>query len=131
MKNEQKFTYHTGGKTICTPQKAIPVKDCLEEGKRLFGPDPLDWRFQCPICGRVYTAREHMEAGSSGPNSAYQECIGRYLKAGPFDPKKGNENGCDWCAFGLFGTVGKGLIVEAEDGSVVEAFRFAEGEQDG
>lgn len=51
MKNEQKFTYHTGGKTICTPQKAIPVKDWLEEGKRLFGPDPLDWRFQCPTTG--------------------------------------------------------------------------------
>ena len=68
-----------------------------------------------------------MEAGSSGANSAYLECIGRYPKAGPFNPKNGNENGCDWCAFGLFGTVGKGRIVEAEDGSVVEVFQFDEG----
>ena len=125
MKSEQRFTYHIGVMSIKKKKKAIPVKDWLEEGRHRFGPDPLNWRFQCPVCGRVYTVLEHMEAGSSGPNSAYQECIGRYLKAGPFNPKNGNKNGCDWCAFGLFGTVGKGQLVEAEDGSVVEVFQFA------
>ena len=60
------------------------------------------------------------------PQQSYLECIGRYLEAGSFDPRKGNENGCDWCAYGLFGTAGKGRLVEAEDGCVVDVFQFAE-----
>ena len=125
--NSDKKTYKiSAGRQITTSEAPTPVTDWLEEGKRLFGPDPLDWRFVCPICGRVYTAREHKEAGSDGPNKAYLECIGRYLEAGSFDPRKGNENGCDWCAYGLFGTAGKGRLVEAEDGCVVDVFQFAE-----
>ena len=124
-----KKTYKTGGGKFITTDKApTPVKDWLEEGKRLFGPDPMEWRFVCPICGRTYTAREHQAAGSEGPNSAYQECIGRYLKAGSFNPRAGNKNGCNWCAFGLFGTAGKGRLIEAPDGTIVEVFQYAEQE---
>ena len=69
--NSDKKTYKmSAGRQITTSEAPTPVKDWLEEGKRLFGPDPLDWRFVCPICGRVYTAREHKEAGSDGPNKA-------------------------------------------------------------
>lgn len=124
-----KETYKTrGGKSITTATKPTPVNEWLEEGKRLYGPDPLNWKFRCPICGRVYTAKEHQEAGSSGPNSAYQECIGRYLGAGSFRKENGNANGCNWCAYGLLGTAGKGRLVESTDGIVVEVFRFADEE---
>lgn len=122
-------TYKTrGGKSITTSKRPTPVSEWLNEGKRRYGPDPLDWKFMCPICGRVYTAREHQEAGSSGPNSAYQECIGRYLGAGSYSKGKGNTNGCNWCAYGLFGTAGKGRLIEDQDGSVVEVFCFADEE---
>ena len=122
-------TYNTyGGKKITTLTRPTPVSEWLEEGKRLYGPDPLNWKFRCPICGRVYTAREHRDAGSSGPNSAYQECIGRYLGAGSYRKEQGNKNGCNWCAYGLLGTAGKGRLIEAADGTVVEAFRFADEE---
>lgn len=123
MDGERK-TYKTpGGKIINTSEKPITVSEWLDEGRRRFGPDPLDWKFQCPVCGRVYSVREHKEAGSSGPNSAYQECIGRYLGAEHF--RGDNRNGCDWCAYGLFGTLWKGQLVQAEDGTIVEVFRFA------
>ena len=51
------------------------------EGERRFGPDLMKWRFKCPICGNVATPedfRQFKDAGAN-PNSAVQECIGRYL----------------------------------------------------
>jgi hypothetical protein len=35
--------------------------------------------------------------------------------------------GCDWAAYGLFQTLGKGRVVIAEDGSEVPVFDFAPG----
>lgn len=117
------------GATIGTQEQATPAKEWLEEGKRRFG-DVRNWKFKCPICGREYTVEEFMAAGGEGPNSAYQECIGRYLHAGPFKKETGNENGCNWCAYGLFGTAGKGRLVLAEDGTAIEVFRFAGEEEE-
>ena len=39
----------------------------------------------------------------------------------------GDGLGCDWAAYGLFGTLGKGRSVTTEDGNVVEVFDFAPG----
>lgn len=124
------YTYKLGsGVTITTERKATPVADWLAEGKRRFGAVP-DWKFKCPVCGREYTITEFMAAGGDGPNSAYQECIGRHLHAGPFKSESGNANGCDWCAYGLFGTAGKGRVIIAEDGDAVEVFCFAGEEEE-
>ncbi len=119
--NEYKL--HTGA-TVKTDRKPTPVKEWLDEGKRLFGPDVKKWRFTCPMCGKTYSVEEFMQAGGEGPNSAYQECIGRYLHAGPPNGKDGNPDGCNWCAYGLFGTAGKGRLIEADDGTIHEAFHF-------
>ena len=118
------YKLHSGA-TVKTDRAPTPVKDWQNEGRRLFGNDVRKWRFVCPMCGKEYSVGEFMEAGGDGPNSAYQECIGRYLHAGPPDKEKGNPNGCNWCAYGLFGTAGKGRLIEADDGTIVEAFHFA------
>ena len=41
--------------------------------------------------------------------------------------------GCNWAAYGFFGTMGKGRTVIMEDGKKVEVFAFAgeEGEENG
>ena len=67
------------------------AEEWREEGKRRFGPDPEDWKFVCPKCGRVNTGEEFKAAGAK-PDSMYCECIGRWDKS----------KGCDWAAYGLF-----------------------------
>ena len=112
------------GAIIKTDRAPTPVKEWLDEGKRRFG-DVRNWRFKCPMCGKEYSVQEFVDAGGDGPNSAYQECIGRYRHAGPPNGKDGNPDGCNWCAYGFLGTAGKGRLIEAEDGTVVEVFHFA------
>lgn len=112
------------GATVETDRVPTSVKDWLEEGRKRFG-EVKNWRFKCPMCGKEYSVQEFMDAGGDGPNSAYQECIGRYRHAGPPNKETGNPDGCNWCAYGLFGTAGKGRLIEAEDGMIVEAFHFA------
>lgn len=114
------------GAVVSTDRAPTPLGEWLEEGRRLFGPETKDWRFKCPMCGKAYSIREHLEAGGKDANNAFQECIGRPRKAGPPDKEKGNPDGCNWCAYGLFGTLGKGRLVQAEDGTIVEVFNFAE-----
>jgi hypothetical protein len=46
------------------------------EATRLFGQLPLQWKFQCPICGNVQTGAEFKARGAE-PERAYRECIGR------------------------------------------------------
>lgn len=66
------------------------------KGKKLFGDDVFKWQFKCPNCGHVQTPEDFRKFKKDGanPNSAYQECSGRY---------SGSKDGeCDWASFGLF-----------------------------
>jgi len=106
------------------------IEEWRAEGKRLFGDDYRDWRYVCPACGRINTGREFEVAGAA-PNDSYSTCIGRHngkgvkgiaLKKGAPPP----ETGCDWAAFGLFGTLGAGCVVVNDEGIETEVFSFAE-----
>lgn len=115
------------GARVSGDRKATPASEWLAEGKRFFGDNVRQWRFKCPMCGKVYSVQEFIDArGKGGPNGAYQECIGRYKGAGSPGAQDGNPNGCNWVAYGLFGTCGKGRLVQADDGSVIEVFHYAE-----
>lgn len=78
--------------------------------------------FVCPACGKVTTIKEHMEAGGR-PDHAPQQCIGRTTGLGSKN-QKDIGYGCNWTAFGLFGTLGKGREVVFPYGNVVEVFDF-------
>lgn len=97
------------------------------EAVRRFGDNPENWKFVCPACGRINTGREFREAGAT-PNDMYQTCIGRHN--GNMRPAskgaKEDGKGCDWAAFGLLGTLGKGDTVVVEDGKEIDVFAFAE-----
>lgn len=96
----------------------------LEAGRR-FGRDPLSWRFVCPRCGHEQTALDFVRLDAE-PKRVYTECIGRALPADQARARFEDGPGpCDWAAFGLLGTLGKGRLVLAEDGSSVEVFDFA------
>ena len=113
------------GRTIATDREPTPVQEWLDEGTALFGKDIHRWRFQCPMCGKVYSVQEFVAAGGD-VNGAYQECIGRYHGAGSPGSQDGNPDGCNWAAYGLFGIPnGKGRLVKTPDEKITEVFDFA------
>ncbi|MHC1723068.1 MAG: VVA0879 family protein, partial [Aminipila sp.] len=105
--------------------KVMTHAEWIEEGKRRFGQDFLNWKFQCPMCGHVASIQDFKDAGADNPNCAYQECIGRYT--GKDSPKEGDFSGCNWAAYGLFGIPnGKGVLVVDENQIGTEVFDFAD-----
>lgn len=104
--------------------KVYTQEEWMQEGERRFGKDFLKWRFKCPMCGHVARIEEFKAAGAKDPNSAYQECIGRYTRKG--SPNKGDYSECNWAAYGLFGIPKGGVIVLTEEDEGQHIFDFAE-----
>lgn len=110
-----------------TPAR-LTIAEWKAEGKRRFGENTDEWKFVCPACGhvaRVIDFKPYADKGAN-PDSAYQECIGRYTDAGA--PEKGKQP-CNWAAYGLFRI--SGHDVELEDGSITPVFAFAAPEPQG
>lgn len=95
----------------------------LAELKNRFGEDVMKWSFKCPACGKVSTMQEFKDAGAE-PNDSYQTCIGRFTGKG--SPTKDSKEGCNWAAFGLFGTLSGGDVIITEEGKEVPVFSMAE-----
>lgn len=98
------------------------------EGEKRFGPDYLNWKFVCPICGNVAKVSDYKDAGAKDPNSAYEQCIGRFLpKSDSFRAfPSGNEKRgkpCDYAVYGLFRIPG---VIVIDEGKELLAFDFAE-----
>jgi len=116
-----------------------------------FGPDPMDWAFECPACGDIATGGDFRAALAAAAdvgepytrrdgspvlasNLLGQQCIGRIT--GALDPArwkgwqrrggktfpKWRQRGCDWTAGGLF--CGPDFIV-LPDGEVIPCFAIA------
>ena len=126
----RKIKLHTGAyiEVDDEKKKVMTQSEWMEEGKRKFGEDFKNWKFQCPMCGHIASIKDFKDAGADSPNCAYQECIGRYTGQG--SPKEGDSSGCNWAAYGLFGIPNeKGIIVIADDDGIgTECFDFAESE---
>ncbi|MEG0775461.1 VVA0879 family protein [Clostridium sp.] len=103
--------------------KEYTLEEWKAEGVKRFGEDPTGWKFKCPACGRINTGIEYNELGAN-INSMYSECIGRINGKGSDEKNEGN--GCDWAAFGLLGTLSKGVMVQSPSGEMIEIFDFAE-----
>ena len=60
--------------------KRVSLKEWMDEGRSLFGPDMLKWKFICPSCGNVQTPEDFRPFKNKGaqPDSARFNCIGRY-----------------------------------------------------
>ena len=124
---KKKIKLHTGASVEVddTKQKVMTQEKWIQEGKRKYGEDFMNWKFRCPMCGHVASIKEFKDAGAANPNCAYQECIGRYQGKG--EPQRGDSSGCNWAAYGFLGIPnGKGIIVIADDGVGIECFEFAD-----
>lgn len=106
--------------------KKQTLEEWKAEGTELFGPDVINWKFVCPACGKVSSGQEFKDAGAE-PDDMYQCCIGRFngnMRPASKETKRDGE-GCDWAAFGLFGTLDSGRFVIAPSGKEVNIFDFA------
>lgn len=83
----------------------------LAELRKHFGPDTMQWAFQCPNCRDTATGAEFRDALAAHPRTdphthtavtariiLGQECIGRTL--GALTPE-GTDRGCNWAAYGM------------------------------
>ena len=64
----------------------------------------LGIRAICPVCGKVQTPQDLIDAGAGKDFEEVEKdfmfsCVGRFNKAGPF--KGDNSKGCDWTLGGL------------------------------
>lgn len=124
---ERTIKLHTGANLTIDDEKkkVMTLEEWRKEGKKRFGEDIMKWKFVCPMCGHVASVQEFVDAGAEDPDSAYQECIGRYIGKG--SPVSGDASGCNWVAYGFFGMPnGKGIIVIDEKNIGTECFDFAE-----
>lgn len=80
------------------------------------------WRMLCPACGNIASPDDFKKLGAD-PQRAAQECIGRAMT--PRVHLEPGKTPCDWAAFGLFKTLGKGMHVKFDDDTTVETFEFA------
>ena len=99
------------------------LEEWKAEGTKRFGKNIEDWKFICPACGKISSGREFKNAGAE-PDDIYTNCIGRFTGKG--SPQKNSKDGCNWAAYGLLGTLGKGDIVKLPDGTEIEVFKMAE-----
>jgi len=119
----------TAGCTAANPPgiKRYTLAEWQAEFEHLLGvkdPSADDVRritFVCPRCEETHSVGEfadHLEAQGklSGwdPSDAAQKCYHRFVADGV----------CDWCAFGLFKTLGKGAVIVHPDGHETDVFAF-------
>lgn len=108
------------------------VDEWLAKGAELFGTNILNWAFICPMCGKISTGKDFKDLGVD-PNHIYNTCIGRYNGKGisglSFKGDTPPEFGCDWAAFGILKTFGRGDIVIKDDHEI-NVFKFAPQQQE-
>jgi len=84
-----------------SPERSFSsLDDWRKEAVRLFGSDPMKWRFICPSCGHIATVQEWKDAGAPEGAVAFS-CVGRWLvkKEEAFQKGKGP---CNYSGGGLF-----------------------------
>lgn len=107
-----------------TPPPIITHAAWIAEATRLFGADPLGWRFKCPVCKHVACVKDWKDAGASEGAVAFS-CVGRWLPKAEkaFDGKKVTVGPCDYAGGGLFRL---NPVRVDHDGTIHEVFEFAE-----
>jgi len=112
--------------------RKIDRADWLKEGEERFGEDVFDWKFVCPNCDHIQSARDFRELHDLGlfkgsPDIAFFACIGRFdtrippAKVGTLgDPR-------EYCNYTLGGLIplNKTIVVDP-DSTEHNVFEFAE-----
>ena len=103
--------------------RTITSKEWRSEGESLFGPNMMDWKFICPVCGHIAAGHDWKAAGST-PNAIGFSCVGRWLDS-KRDAFEGKGNGpCNYAGGGLF-KMNPVTVTPDDGGEPITMFEFA------
>lgn len=97
-------------------QTTMTRDEWMQEGRRRFGDDVMNWRFVCPACGHVAAAKDWKDAGAPEGAVAFS-CVGRYAgcQREAFGKGAKEKGPCNYAGGGLFAI----NPVEVNDAGVV------------
>lgn len=100
----------------------LTIDQWRRRAAELFGDDPFDWRFRCPVCGHVAAGRDWQRVGANQGEVAFS-CVGRHI-AGSRRAIGGIGPGpCDYAGGGLFALNPQPITMPG--GQTMMAFEFA------
>lgn len=111
-------------------ERTMTMDGFLAELEAQGVPKTGDYAFRCVMCNTVQSMRSFVRAGATPDTAEAQvgfSCVGRHTDAGPWDPKdaeRAKVPGCDWTIGGLFGSLGRGVVV-MRDGRSHPRFHLA------
>jgi len=88
-----------------------------------FGPDPMKWRFVCPVCKHVASVEDWKKAGAPKGAVAFS-CVGRWIEGSAEAFTRNQKGPCSYAGGGLFKL--NHVVVTMPDGSEHQTFEFAE-----
>lgn len=108
---------------------AITIADWRAKAVRLFGADPLQWRFVCPVCNHIASVQDWKDAGAPAECAGFS-CVGRWIPGSrpafhgePVQSSK-STGPCTYAGGGLFRL--NPIKVLLEDGKTIDVFAFDE-----
>jgi hypothetical protein len=102
------------------PLDPMTVVEWRTEAIRRFGPDPLNWRFACPVCHHVASVSDWKAAGATEGEAAFS-CVGRWT--GGRQAFGEGTGPCNYAGGGLFRLNPQPVI--DEEGKTHHVFAFA------
>lgn len=97
-------------------------EEWVAEATRLFGANPLQWRFVCPSCGYEASVADWRTAGAPVESAGFS-CVGRWTGASDSETFQRKGGPCWYAGNGLFRI--NPVTVRMPDGSSISAFAFA------
>lgn len=61
----------------------MTIQEWREEGKRRFGKDYMDWKFECPMCGHIASIRDFKEAEPKAQTVPARSALEDIREGGP------------------------------------------------
>jgi len=107
--------------------RELTHNEWIGEAQILFGTDPAQWAFRCPVCKHVATVQDYKNAGA--PEGAVGfSCIGRWMDKpeNAFDVPAGEtaqKGPCNYAGGGLIRL--NPVTVAFPDGGKRQVFEFA------
>jgi len=83
------------------PKVYNSLRDWRKDAKDLFGEDPSEWKFICPVCGHIATVKDWKDTTAPSGAIAFS-CVGRWREDSRDAFGEEGEGPCNYTGGGLF-----------------------------
>lgn len=106
-----------------TNPRTVTETEWRAEGERLFGPDQMQWRFVCPVCGHVAAVQDWKNAGATEGAAAFS-CVGRWIEGSKQAFTRGSGGPCNYAGGGLFRLNPVTVVRDGDPNTRTNVFEF-------